>query len=200
MKSLEKPFKVLLVLTSAILTACATNVQWKEEVLLNTGETIWVTKEVRYSIKGQAGNPLDMRYSPDFMEITSFKYDGREYIYKSNAGLIVLAISPKKIPVLLTSPGDNNWHRHNNYPLCTKPYYVQFVPDSTGQIWEWKNNIDLWTYNLSANLMIHRDHPFKAKKQYTMADKAQQNYLKDPRSLYLKKIDPLYTNENCHQE
>ena len=62
------------------LTACAKNVQWEEEVLLNTGETIWVTKEVRYTIKGQPGNPADLGYLPDFVETTSFKYGGRDYV------------------------------------------------------------------------------------------------------------------------
>ena len=55
------------------LTACAKNVKWEEEVLLNTGETIVVAKEVRYTIKGQPGNPLDLGYLPDFEETTSLK-------------------------------------------------------------------------------------------------------------------------------
>ena len=36
------------------LTGCAKNVQWEEEVLLNTGETIVVTKEVRYTMADKA--------------------------------------------------------------------------------------------------------------------------------------------------
>ena len=83
------------------LTGCAKNVQWEEEVLLNKGETIWVTKEVRYIIKGQPGNPLDLGYLPDFEETTSFKYGGRAYTYKGDAAIMVLAISPQKLPVLL---------------------------------------------------------------------------------------------------
>jgi hypothetical protein len=182
------------------LTACAKNVQWEEEVLLNTGETIIVTKEVRYTIKGQPGNPLDLGYLPDFVESTSFKYGGRDYAYKGDAAIMVLAISPQKLPVLLAPAGDSDWYRHHKYPLCTKPYYVQLVPDITGQHWTWPDQIELWTYNLPANLLGDRDHPSEVKRRYTMADKAAQRYMRDPLSLYLQKIDPLYANLNCHEE
>ena len=201
MNRLKKTLQILLAAIAALqLSACAKNVQWQEEVLLNTGETIWIFKEARYTIKGQPGNPLDMGYLPDFEEITSFKYGGRDYTYKGDAGVMVLAISPQKLPVLLASPGSNDWYRHHSYPLCAKPYYVQFVPGSTGQTWTWPSQIEPWTYNLPANLMLNRDHPSNAKRRYTMADKAQQGYMQDPRSLYLQKIDPLNTNQNCHKE
>ena len=36
------------------LTGCAKNVKWEEEVLLNTGETIVVSKEVRYTMADKA--------------------------------------------------------------------------------------------------------------------------------------------------
>jgi hypothetical protein len=44
------------------LTACSKTVQWEEEVPLNTGEVIWVKREVTYKYKGAGGNPLDMDY------------------------------------------------------------------------------------------------------------------------------------------
>ncbi len=76
----KKPLRILLVIFTFLqLAACSKTVQWKEEVLLNTGETILVTKEVRYTIKGQPGNPLDMGYLPDHEETSSFKYGGRAY-------------------------------------------------------------------------------------------------------------------------
>ncbi len=160
---LSKPQKVLLAIVMALVvirfTACTRYVSWKEDVLLNTGETITVSKEVRYTIKGQQGNPADMGYLPDWVETISFKYGGRSYKYTGDAGIFVLAISPQKSPVLLASPGGKGWYRHNIYPRCAKPYYVQFMPDSTGQTWTWPDKIDLWTYNLPANLLVHRSHP-----------------------------------------
>ena len=40
------------------LAGCSKTVQWEEEVPLNTGETIWVQRTVKYTYRGGAGNPL----------------------------------------------------------------------------------------------------------------------------------------------
>ena len=198
MNLLKKSLQILLAMGAALqLTACSKTVQWEEEVLLNTGETIWISKEVRYTIKGQPGNPLDLGYLPDFVESTSFKYGGRDYTYVGEAKVMVLAISPQKLPVLLAHPISNDWYRHNSYPRCATPYYVQLVPDIKGQQWTWPDKIEIWTYNLPANLMLDRDHPSAVKRRYTMEDKAKQPYMRDPRTSYIQKIDPLETNEDC---
>lgn len=178
------------------LTACSRNVQWEEEVLLNTGETITVYKEVRYSIKGQPGNPADLGYVPDWVETTSFKYGGRSYTYTGDASIMVLAISPQKLPILLAPPENTGWYRHNNYK-CVTPYYVQLTPDITGQQWTWPDRIEPWTYNLPANLMLNRDHPSEVKRRYTMADKSKQTYLQDPQLSYIQKINPLFIGDIC---
>lgn len=200
---LSKPQKVLLAIVMALVvirfTACTRYVSWKEDVLLNTGETITVSKEVRYTIKGQQGNPADMGYLPDWVETISFKYGGRSYKYTGDAGIFVLAISPQKSPVLLALTG-RGWGTRNNYPLCAKPNYVQLVPDSSGQIWTWPDRLESWTYNLPANLMLNRDHPSDVKRRYTMVDKAAQTYMHDPRLLNSQKINPLAKNQDCHEE
>lgn len=204
MSGIKKPARILLAVVTALgvlnFAACTRTVHWNEEVLLNTGETIWISKEVRYSIKGQPGNPADLGYLPDSLETTSFKYGGRSYTYTGDAGIMVLAISPKAVPVLLAHPGDGGWHEQNDYPICAKPYYVQLVPDSTGQHWAWPSQIEPWTYDLPANLMRQRDHPSRVEPRYTMADKAQQRYMKDPQLLDSQKINPLNINRNCRKE
>ena len=106
---------IALLLTFPMVTACSKTVQWEEEVLLNTGETIWVLKEVRYTIKGQPGNPADMGYLPDHAETTSFEYRGVSFTYSGEASLMVLAISPQKLPVLLAIASIGDWYYNNNY-------------------------------------------------------------------------------------
>lgn len=198
--SLSRLFARFLISVAAFsLCACAKTVSWEEEVLLNTGEIIWATKEVRYSIKGQPGNPVDLGYRPDFVETISFKYDGRSYTYKGDAGIFVLAISPQKLPVLIAGTG-RGWRNRNNYPLCAKPNYVQLVPDSTGQQWTWPSQIEQWTYNLPANLMLNRDEPSEVKPRYTIADKSQQRYLKDPQLLNSQKVNPSAKHQDCHTD
>lgn len=197
MNLLKKLLQLLLTGVAALqLTACSKTVQWEEEVLLNTGETIWISKEVRYTIKGQPGNPADLGYLPDLAETTSFKYGARNYSYRGDAGIMVLAISPQKLPVLLAPPENTGWYRHNNYK-CVKPYYVQLTPDITGQQWTWPDRIEPWTYNLPANLMLNRDHPSEVKRRYTIADKSKQTYLQDPQLSYIQKIDPLFIGDIC---
>lgn len=189
--------KLLLIgLTMTALTACSKTVRWEEEVLLNTGETIWVTKEVRYTIKGQPGNPMDMGYLPDFKEVTSFKYKDRSYTYTGDAQPMVLAISPRKLPVLLATASGNDWDKRNSFK-CTTPYYVQFMPRGVEMEWTWLDKIEPWTYNLPVNLMLTRDPPSEVKRRYTIADKAQQPYLRDPQIAFKQKIDPQYTGINC---
>lgn len=201
MNHFQTLIKTLLIMVAALsITACSKTVEWEEEVLLNTGETIIVNKEVRYSIKGQPGNPADLGYVPDWIETISFKYDGRSYRYKGEAGIFVLAISPQKIPVLLATPGDGTWHKHNNYSRCAKPYYVQFMPSINGLVWSWPDKIELWTYNLPANLLVDRPHPSNIKRRYTMTDKTAQSYMQDPQLISSQKINPSFTNQDCHEE
>ena len=189
---------ILIGLVMTVLTACTKNVQWEEEVLLNTGETIGVTKKVSYSIQGQPGNPADMGYLPDPVETISFKYGGQSYVYEGDASLLVLAISPQKLPVLLASAGSKGWDIRNNYK-CVNPYYVMFVPDATGMQWTWPDKIKLWTYNLPTNLLNDRDHPSDVKKRYTITDKSKQEFFNDPRTIDTQKINSLKKSRNCIQ-
>ncbi|MGY8903685.1 MAG: hypothetical protein ACKVIH_03960 [Burkholderiales bacterium] len=177
------------------LSACSRTVEWQEEVLLNTGEIIWVTRSVRYSIKGDAGNPADLAYRPDWVETISFSYRERDYSYTGTASVMVLAISPNKQPVLIAPASHKNWYYTHNFP-CVIPYYVQVNPDKTGW-WNWLPKLDAWAYNLPANLMVDRDELTKVKSSYSITDKSKQRYLIDPRSTYMQKIDPTYQSDNC---
>lgn len=193
-RAIQKPLGALRhlllpMLLTVTLSACSRTVQWEEEVLLNTGETITVTKQVHYSIKGQPGNPADLGYLPDRVETISFQYGAKSYVYKGEASIMVLAISPRGMPVLLAPASLGDWYYNNNY-ACVTPYYLQLVPDSTGREWTWPDRIEPWTYNLPANLMFHRDHPSNVRRHYTMADKAKQSYLQDPQLLDIQQINP----------
>ena len=172
-------------------------VSWEEEVLLNTGETIVVNKEVSFSIRGQPGNPMKQGYVSDDMETTSFKYQGKNYTYSGDAVLLVIAISPQKVPVLLAAASSRSWYAKHQYK-CVNPYYVMLVPSASGKEWTWPDRIETWTYNLPTNLMRDRDHPSAIKRRYTLPEKAAQMlYLQDPRLHFIQKIDPLYISDIC---
>ena len=152
MNRFKRALQILLAVIAATqLTACSKTVQWEEEVRLNTGETIWVKRTVVYTAQGGAGNPLDVAYRRGKDEAIEFTWNGKNYYYKGEAVIMVLAISPEKRPVLVAKASGNAWAARHKY-ACTYPYYVQLVPDIAGQAWTWPPHIEPWLYNLPTNL------------------------------------------------
>lgn len=181
------------------LSACSKTVHWDEEVLLNTGETIWVKRTVVYTKQGGAGNPFDTAYRKEKDEAIEFTWNGRSYYYKGEAVVMVLAISPKKQPVLVARAEDNAWDARYNY-ACTYPFYVQLMPDATGRAWVWPTAIEPWLYNLSTNLFQDFGKPDGILPRYTVQQKKFQPYLADPRLLSSHKIDPAFTGDLCKRK
>ena len=145
--------RLLLLLPLVALTACSKTVQWEEEVPLNTGETIWVKRSMPWVYKGGMGNPFDMSMKATFDQTISFKHAGKNYSHTSGAGILWIAISPTGIPVLIADPTFSGWGDRNMF-ACVVPYYIQFMPDETGEKWTWPEKIEPWLYNLPANLMV----------------------------------------------
>ena len=193
----KKLSQILLALVTATqLVACSKTVQWEEEVPLNTGETIWVKKTLHYSIKGGAGNPLDMAYRPDWVERLTFTWGEKKYVYEGDARVILLAISPQQIPVLVAPAAGSGWHHTHNYK-CTTPFYVQFVPDASGRDWTWPPAIEPWLFGLPHNLLRTREAPEKMKTRYTAQERNKEDStgsIQDPSQAH---IDPNHTVNTC---
>lgn len=188
---------LLMVLAVLQLTACSRSVQWEEEVPLNTGETIWVKREVTYKLKGGGDNPLDLAYRPDWTEEISFEWHGKKYHYVGDALVILLAISPQpQQPVLVANASYKEWDRKHNY-RCTTPLYVQFLPSTDGDEWSWPPNIEPWLFNMPYNLMVHRDKMAKMKSRYTSSDRAAMDRTMSIQSPDLARIDPTYNSNRC---
>lgn len=198
MNRLKKTLQLLLAGIAALqLSACSKTVQWEEEVPLNTGETIWVKREVTYKLKGAGGNPLDMAYRPDWNQRFEFAWMGKTYIYEGEALVFVLAISPQKQPVLVARASDKNWEVNHKYQ-CTKPSYVQLMPASEGHKWSWPPAIEPWLYGLPANLMLELKNPEEMKKRYFIQDRSTQDEIVRAQSPSLAHIDPTFTfTEDC---
>jgi hypothetical protein len=197
MNPMKKPLQVMLALAALQLTACSKTVQWEEEVPLNTGETIWVTREVTYKLQGAGGNPLDMAYRPDWTEKITFEWKGKKYSYVGDADLMLLAISPHtQRPVLVAQAANRQWHWQHRY-RCTTPFYVQFVPSPDGRSWSWPPSIEPWLFNMPHNLMAHRVGVKEIKTRYTTNDRVALDRtmsIQDPSS---SRIDPTYKFDQC---
>ncbi|MGE0332068.1 MAG: hypothetical protein AB7P37_15425 [Ramlibacter sp.] len=184
-------------LIATLLAGCSRTVTWQEEVPLNTGETIWVTREVTYKLQGASGNPLDMGYRPDWTEELAFDWQGRHYRYVGDASLMLLAISPAaKRPVLVAKAADKQWNWQNNY-RCTTPFYVQFVPDASGRVWSWPPSIEPWLYGMPYNLMAKRADLGEFKTRYTSSDRARMDRTMSIQNPSSVRVDPAYMFDGC---
>lgn len=139
-----------LIFLALTLTACSKTVKWEEEVLLNTGETIWVKRKARYTYRSTATNPLKYALQPERNKHIEFEYNGKRYHYYGDASLMVLAISQNKVPMLIAPA--TSWAHQNRY-LCTVSFYVQFIPKENGEEWYWPPSIEPWLYGLKTNLL-----------------------------------------------
>ena len=152
MFNFNRPRKALLVVIAATqLAACSKTVQWEEEVPLNTGEVIVVRRSGMYTYKCEFALGTGCGYVPDWKSTIEFAYKGRNYVHTGDASPMVLAISSEGVPNLASSAGV--WGNQHEYP-CVIPYYVQFVPDSTGKLWTWPDRIEPWLYGMPANLLV----------------------------------------------
>lgn len=170
-----------------------------EEVPLNTGETIWVKREVVYALKGGAGNPLDIKYRPDWTQTFSFYWQGRRYSYTGVAAVMLVAISPNtKQPVLVAPAANKDWDRGTGY-RCTTPFYVQLVPDASGSKWSWPPRIEPWLYGMSYNLMRHIPKLEDVRPRYSVQDRSMRDsgFLADKQTLNLVRIEQDYQSESC---
>ncbi len=189
--------RVTTLLAVLSLGACSKTVQWEEEVPLNTGEVIWVKREVAYKLKGAGGNPLDMAYRPAWTEQIDFEWKSKKYRYVGDARLMLLAISPHtQRPVLVASAANRDWHWRHDY-RCTTPFYVQFVPSADGSDWTWPSGIEPWLFGLPHNLMAHRAEVGTTNGRYTSNDRRAMDrtmLIEDPSSA---RVDPAYKFKEC---
>lgn len=161
-----------LMLASALfLTGCDKSVVWEEEALLNTGDVIWIKRSEKYSLQGDAGNPLDLLYRPEGKGTLEFTWGGRAYSFREHGAPILLAISPQNVPIIVAQADGGSWDAMNNY-ACTTPFYVQFVPDSSGGRWAWPPQIETWLYGMKSNLLLAKPMPGSEITRYSMAERA----------------------------
>jgi hypothetical protein len=188
---------VLLLCAITLVLGYGIPVKWEEEVPLNTGDTVWVTRKITYKITGAGGNPFDIGYRPDWTEEIAFQWKGKKYRYVGDADLMLLAVSPNdQRPVLVAKATSKDWHWQNHY-RCTTPFYVQFVPSADGREWSWPPSIEPWLYNMPQNLMAKREDLGEMKARYTTMDRVAMDRTMAIQSPSSARIDPTYNPDQC---
>lgn len=195
--TLTRPVAALLL--ALLLVGCSKTVRWEEEVPLNTGEVIWVKRSATYSIKGAAGNPMDIGYRLDWKETLSFNWRGRSYSYEGDADLMLLAISPQNSPVLVAPAGNKSWDWKHDY-RCATPHYVQLVPDVSGRNWNWPPELEPWLHGLPANLMAQRRNPGEMKARYSTEDRNAEDAVSRLQSPVSATVDRKHISKNCKRK
>lgn len=183
-------------LLALVVSGCSRTVSWEEEVLLNTGETIWIEREMTWAMLGAMGNPFDIGLRPTREQVIRFKYGARQYQYVGRAHVHWLAISPSKVPVLVAPAADFGWYSKHNY-YCVVPYYVQFIPDASGKQWTWPEKIEPWLYNLPANVMTSLPVPGEGRRRFTNRDRDQRDHVYRLQVPEGARIDPYYKVSGC---
>lgn len=144
----------------------------------------------------EAANSFDIGYAPDFTETLSFKWEGKDYEYKGDARVILLAISPANRPVLVAPADDRTWDWNHDY-YCASPHYVQLVPDASGRNWTWPPQIEPWLYGMPGNLMRNREKPEEMLARYTERQRQEADLIEAHQSPTRARIDPTHTVTDC---
>ena len=187
--------KILALIALLLLSGCYKKEQWKEEVLLNTGETISLTRQIKFVLASGYDNPLKFSYRAGSWEKTTFKWANKTYIYDGSAGFQILAISPRQQPVLLRVVHRSDVSEGHK---CSTPSYIAFEYMEANSNWTTLEKIEPWLYLLPSNLLMDLAELNNLKSSYTQREKEEvQLFLRDPRNKSLKMVDPNYAGENC---
>lgn len=168
---------------------------WEEEVLLNTGESLNVQRQVDYTVGGAPGNPLDIGWNQKAGAVMRFSWRGRNYVFREHNNPLLLAISPQGVPVVVINPAIGRWRILHRLP-CRTPSYVHFVPDATGERWSWPEAVEPWLYRLPANLLRQLPRPGHSTAKYRLQDVRAENAALRI-SAHDRFIDPQFTADNC---
>lgn len=181
-------------LFALMLAACARAVQWEEEVLLNTGETISVRRSGTYTYQAEPGG-LRPGWGADWRSTIEFTYKGKHYKHSDELSLVLVAIAPDGRPNLIATLG-SEWGWKNKY-YCVTPYYVQFRPDQSGTKWSWPDKIEPWLYDLPTNLLIGIAPMEADGKKLGAEDRQSMNASLKAVYRYFQVIDQKHTVDFC---
>jgi hypothetical protein len=199
----------LVLLLGAFPLACAfflrdRTVEWQEEVPLNTGETIWVSRSTKYSNDITSLKFPFFSFVPTFESSIRFDFKGKSYKYTGLASLMTLAVSPKGIPILLAPAEAHGWGyatKENGKARkpyeCTIPFYVQLVPNSDGKSWTWPSSIEVWTYGLPRNLLGMMPTVNQNPGRYSLAQRNSHDLIAVQNNPPMKRIEPLLKAGSC---
>jgi hypothetical protein len=113
-------------------------VMWKEEIELNSGETIWITRTHLYNIGGTG----ELALTPGFVykgNAIEFKLNGSDYKWSGTESIKALVVDSVGVPSLIAYSGGE----------CGRPLQFKFL--AKGQ-WDLVGKTESWLNDLNINL------------------------------------------------
>jgi len=178
------------------LSACTREVAWQEEVVLNTGARIDVQRKLTYQRSGSPGNPFEMGWGTKPGGELSFTWNGKVYVFSEHGRPLLVAISPRGVPVIVANAAIWQWDVRHNYG-CKTPHYVQFEPDASGRVWTWPPGVEPWVIGLPANLLQLVPTPDQGSSRYT-ADQVRAIAKTDLSGSEDRFVAPKYQPDYCN--
>ena len=173
------------VIALAALAGCTKTAEWQEEVPLNTGETVWVTRTVEFERYGD--NPLALGWSDlrSREEVLQFDWRGTRYRIQPPRPPLVLFIDPVAGQPALVLP--QLWHN------CRRPHFEQWQAGPGG--WT-PRPLSPAAVGLPKNLM--RDRPARVEQIRSTYPAALIRELDAPSSRHFRdSVDPDYLPPAC---
>lgn len=183
---------VLLCINFFILTKTKS---WDEEVLLNTGEVIWIKRSQTFNYGSAGDNPFKFGYYPERDEEIKFTWNGKKYYYKGSDGIFLLVISPENFPIFVAVKGVQLFGYHND-ETCSHPNYKMMLFDDKVENWIYIDFIEPWLYEMPKNLLINTSDMDGLKSKYTMQEKP---YYDARISQGIKKVDAGNIGSQCER-
>jgi hypothetical protein len=195
---MPKRIHVSCIAAALLVAACSEVVDWEEDVVLNTGETITVHGERVYERGGAPGNPLQSSWYVKPGGKLTFRWNEQSYVFQSHASPLLIAIAPDARPVVVAVASIGGWDEKHKFE-CTTPHYVLFVPDATGSNWSWPAEMPRWLHDMPANLLIEKPKPGTGRKHYSAGDVRDANAA-GAIPAHLTKVIPTYTPSYCKNQ
>lgn len=189
-------FALGIALGASAMSSCSSQVEWKEEVPLNTGETIWVTRTARYerALTGPLALELGWRLEDESLK---FEWGGKNYrhtasLSKQPRPILLFIDVDQRQPVLVAPLGDPTQYG------CRKPHYGEYR--FQGGVWRIQEKLSTMTFGARSNLMIHRPgtpQPTLGVVSAESRERADWPYQVQFGYPPLKTIDPSYVTDTC---
>jgi hypothetical protein len=154
----------------ALLSGCSKRVEWKEEVPLNNGQTIWVQRSAVYErvLTGPLALQLGWRIGEETIE---FEWGQSTYRFVDAVSPTYLVIDFTSKPVLIAVINGRLFERYG----CRTPFYIEWRP-LQDKGWKVSEKLNAAFEGVRANLLHFRNPDPRMPSVIRSSDRERLDY------------------------